>query len=109
MKRTVSILLALCMLLACMPLTLAADKAPYSLEYLENIDGAEYIIYTDYPDEDHTTYTLTQRTLEAYDANELAETVECHRDFLHFFFDLFAELLVRKFLHNITREIQVSI
>ena len=76
MKRTVSILLALSMLLACMPLTLAADKAPYSLEYLENIDGAEYIIYTDYPDEDHTTYTLTQRTLEAYDANELAASVE---------------------------------
>ena len=47
MKRAFSLLLSLVMLLLLAPTTIAVnDKAPYSLQYLKDIEGAQYVKYT---------------------------------------------------------------
>ena len=68
MKRAFSLLLALVMLLLLAPTTIAAnDKAPYSLQYLKDIEGVQYVKYTELDESDH----LKNTTIEVYDVIDL--------------------------------------
>lgn len=71
MKRLTALLLSLTLLFALVPAARAAGSPPYSLQYLQNINGTRYVSYTGLEDVHTEEYSLTQRTLEAYDALEL--------------------------------------
>lgn len=89
MKRTLSFILCLALMLALVPMAFAASGTPpYSLPYLENINGAEYLKYSTLDDVAGDGYIREQRTLEMYDVFEYqllnnlswTETVKPFRD-----------------------------
>lgn len=88
-KRLLSCLLFIALTVSLLPTALAADDAPpYSLPYLEDTAGAEYIKYITLDDVTEDGYTREQRTLEMYDILEYqllnnlswAESVEPFRN-----------------------------
>ena len=69
-KRIISLLLAFAMAVSLVPAALAApgETPPYSLQYLDGIEGSEYWGYKKI--DDHVLDTgeaVTQATMEAYD------------------------------------------
>lgn len=75
--RVLSALLALCIAFTLLPPALAApgDTPPYSLEYLDGIEGSEYIKYVDGEEDD-----ATQVTLEIYDV--LYRSLQCEGNWI---------------------------
>lgn len=72
MKKYFSFILAFLMSFALIPaVSTANDKAPYSLSYLNDIDGAEFQLVVNFEDTVGTDLVFTNHTVEAYDATNL--------------------------------------